>query len=283
LASSAPTIIFLHIGKTGGLSFRSVLRRQFRRGEILEFRPPLPAEGRLRREGGLDAFAALPEAERRHARLVMGHAPYGLHELIPRPSTYVTMVRDPVKLVVSLYHYIRRTPGHVLHDRVVGADLDLGAFVTSGLSLEADNSQVRAIAGDTSTPFGGCEPEMLARATEHLEERFSVVGVTERFDESLVLTGRAFGWTRLHYLKVNVAPQSDRSPPSTAALEQIRQRNELDAALYRWAVERLDRIIADDPGFPADLDRLRRANSRYRPVGLMKEELPRRVAARIRR
>jgi hypothetical protein len=124
---------------------------------------------------------------------------------------------------------------------------------------------------------------MLTRATEHLEERFSVVGVTERFDESLLLTGRAFGWNRLHYFKVNVAPQSDRTPPSAAALEEIRQRNALDVALYRWVVERLDRIIADDPGIPADLERLRRSNSRYRPVGFLTEELPRSVAARIRR
>jgi Galactose-3-O-sulfotransferase len=279
LASSEPTIIFLHIGKTGGSSLRPVLRRQFRRDEILEFRAPLPQDGRLRREGALASFAALPEAERAGARLVMGHAPFGLHEMLPRPSTYVTMLRDPVKLVVSLYHYIRRTPKHVLHDQVVGRDLSIEAFISSGLSLETDNSQVRAIAGDTAAPFGGCGPEMLASAQAHLEERFAAIGLTERFDESLLFLGRAFGWTRLQYLKANVAPASDRGAPSPEAIEMIRAQNNLDIELYGWVTERFERQIATDPAFASDLAELRRRIRRYRPWGRLTEELPRRVAA----
>jgi hypothetical protein len=283
LSSSAPTIIFLHIGKTGGSSLRPILRRQFRRSEVLEFRAPLPTDGRLRREGALDAFARLPEADRARARLVMGHTPYGLHELIPRPSTYVTMLRDPERLVVSLYHYIRRTPRHILHDRVVADDIGLEAFVTSGLSLETDNSQLRAITGDTVTPFGGCDEAMLEEAKRHVEERFSVAGLTERFDESVVLLGRAFGWTRLYYLKANVAPSRDRTRPSAEAIELIRRQNSLDIELYRWVADRLDERIAADPSFSDALAALRRSVARYRPVGVLTEEVPRKVVTRFRR
>jgi hypothetical protein len=283
LSSAEPTIIFLHIGKTGGSSLRTILRRQFRRDEILEFRAPPPAEGRLRRERGLEIFAALPEATRDRARLVMGHAPFGVHAFIPRPSTYVTMLRDPMKLVVSLYHYIRRTPKHELHARLMSEGLSLEAFVTSGMSPETDNSQVRAIAGDTGTPFGACGPEMLETAKANLEERFAVVGITERFDESLVLLGHAFGWTRLHYLKANVAPAQDRTAPSPEAIGSISAQNSLDIELYEWATDRFDRQIASDPTFADELARLQRSIHRYRPIGVLTEEMPRRALARFRR
>jgi hypothetical protein len=280
--ASEATVIFLHIGKTGGSSLRSLLRRQFRRNEVLEFRAPIPTDGRLRREGALEAFAALPQAERVRARLVMAHTPYGIHELIPRPSTYVTMLRDPEKLVVSLYRYIKRTPKHILHDEVLRRDLGLEEFVRSGLSLETDNSQVRALAGDTTTPFGGCGPQMLELAVRHLDERFSVVGLTERFDESVVLMGRAFGWHRLRYYEANVAPAA-REPIPAAVLDLIRSQNALDIDLYAWARKRLDETIATIPRFGADVADLRRANERYRAWGFVSEELPRKVVARVRR
>ena len=46
-------------------------------------------------------------------------------------------------------------------------------YIRSGMSLEMDNSQTRAIAGDLSTPFGGCTDEMLERAKANLDESFS--------------------------------------------------------------------------------------------------------------
>ncbi len=213
----------------------------------------------------------------------MGHATYGVHELIPRPSTYITMLREPVRLVNSLYHYIRRTPRHILHAPLVSQNLTLEEFVTSGLSLETDNSQTRAIAGDTSTPFGGCTPELLRLAKEHLEERFSVVGLTERFDESLLLLGQAFGWTRLHYVSANVAPSAERTAPSPHVIELIKTQNRLDVELYAWATDRLEQHIAADPSFPEALARLRHGNRLYRPWGYLTVVWPRKIAARLPR
>jgi hypothetical protein len=151
------------------------------------------------------------------------------------------------------------------------------------MSLETDNSQTRAIAGDISTPFGGCSDEMLATAKAHLEERFTVVGLTERFDESLLLMGRAFGWSRLYYVAANVAPSAEKVPPSPEAIELIRAANRLDVDLYAWATERLERAIADDPAFGAELERFRRRNRLYRPWGRLTDELPHDVAARLSR
>ena len=119
-------------------------------------------------------------------RLIMGHAIFGLHEHVPRPSTYITILRKPSSLVVSQYRFVLRTPGHRHHEVVTEQAIGFADYIGSGMSLEMDDSQTRAIAGDLSTPFGGCTDAMLERAKANLDESFSVAGLTERFEETLV-------------------------------------------------------------------------------------------------
>jgi hypothetical protein len=274
-----PTVLFLHIGKTAGATMRRALRRQFPERLVLELRAPTVRPGRLRRDGAIEHFASLPEPERARPRLIVGHFTYGLHEVVPRPCVYVTLLREPVALVLSQYHHVRRHPGHVLHERAK-AYPDLRSYVDSGLSLEMDNSQTRALAGDTTTPFGGCTPAMLDAAKEHLERSFRVVGITERFDESLVMMRLAFGWDRLRYSPINVN-RSAREPVSQQDLELVASRNELDVELYAWASERFTAAVARTPGFQERLDRFRRQNAAYSPWGRLLDA-PRRLAERLK-
>jgi hypothetical protein len=45
---------------------------------------------------------------------------------------------------------------------------------------------------------------LLGAAKEHLRDRFAVVGLTEDFDRSALLTKHAFGWHTPFYVKENV-------------------------------------------------------------------------------
>lgn len=275
-----PTVIFLHVGKTAGATMRRALRRQFRRGEVMEVRAPTVAPGRLRRDGAVAWFTTLPEAVRARPRLIMGHMTYGLHEFVPGPSAYVTLLREPIALVRSQYHHVRRHAGHLLHEEAK-AYPDLASYIESGLSLEMDNSQTRAFAGDTTTPFGACTRGMLDRAKANLEG-FVVAGMTERFDESLVAMIRAFGWRRVRYVTTNVDPGRRRRAPLTDAERAlVIDRNALDLALYDWALDRFEREVVGAPGFAADLATFRERNRRYGPVGKLLAA-PRASAARMR-
>jgi len=137
-----------------GLTLRQILKRQFPSSQTMTVRAR-----RRPREETLADFAQLPEADRLRPRLIMGHTVFGLHEHVPRPCRYVTMVRDPVRLAVSQHRYVLRTAGHRHHELAQGMSLE--EYIESGLALEMDNSQTRAIAGDIGTPYGGCTPEML--------------------------------------------------------------------------------------------------------------------------
>lgn len=291
---SAPddlVVIFLHIGRTAGATIRRILRRQFRPSEILLIRNRLldsrgGSSRRLNREQPLEYFAELPESDRARPRLIIAQhiSPnptrtiFGLHRFVPRPSTYVTLLRDPVALMTSQYYYVAGNPKHPLHGEVTGRYPTLDAYVRSDVALETNNTQTRVISGDTSAPFGGCTEQMLEAAKSNIERHFSVVGLTEQFDESLLLLGRAFGWSNLYYVRANVTPQHRRDALSVDTIRLIEQQNRFDAELYRWAAARFEQTIAADRSFGEDLRRFRRRNGLYRLWGHVTYTIPKRLA-----
>jgi Galactose-3-O-sulfotransferase len=271
------TVIFLHVGKTAGATMRRALGSEYRSSQVMELLAPTAPPGRLRRDAAVAYFASLPEVERESPRLIMGHMTFGLHEHIARPCTYVTLMREPLSLVRSQYRHVRRHRGHLLFEEAK-AYPDLESYVRSGISLEMDNSQTRAFAGDTTTPFGACTDEMLDRAKSNLDSAFAVVGQTERFDASLVLMQRAFGWDGIRYVSVNIDPNRERDDASSEEL--LREHNAFDLDLYAWASERFERTTADWPGFDDALARLQLNNARYQRWGKL-SRAPRTAVERV--
>ncbi len=211
-------------------------------------------------EGAREEFARLGEAERASYRMLSGHQGFGMHELVPGPSVYITMVREPVDRLVSHYHHILGEREHYLHDLVAGKGMTLLDYVTAGLSIESDNGQTRMLCDremSRSTPIGACTEAMLMSAIRNLEERFNVVGVTDRFNETLVLAARCLGWEKpLHYSNARVSETRPRVIPSEVA-EAAGRRNVLDAILYRYVSERFDRHVRTlGEGFRADVERV---------------------------
>jgi hypothetical protein len=271
-----PTIIFLHLGKTAGWTLSRVLNRNVS-PSVRIGNPPNTPHGFLSREP-IRTFAAWPESERARYRLVAAHMVYGLHEHVPRPSRYLTLLRTPVARAISGYHRVLETPTHRLHEAVAGHGMSLEDYLTSGVSLETDNSQTRAIAGDVDTPFGQCTEETLRLALRNLEERFPVVGLTERFDDLLLVLKRTYGWSNLLYVRANVTkkkPTRDEVPASTIGL--IQERNRFDVQLYEAVAKRFQSQVDAEPDFDDELARFQRRNARYQPWGHLTYTYPRRL------
>ena len=260
MTESGPTVIFLHLGKTGGMTLERVVRRHYPADVTYAI------DGRDSRSS-IARLAALPDDVKRRFRLVTGHAHFGLHELLPQASTYFTVLRDPVERVASLYNYVQRRPGHHLYEALTREQMSLADFVGSGISVEVENGQTRLLAGadGRTLPFGACSRELLERARANLETRFRVVGLTERFDETLLLLREAFGWRRLCYVKRNVTRHhSWRETLDPVAVRAIEDRNALDLELYRiYSAEFERRVRSAGRGFPARVRLLRLENACY--------------------
>ena len=128
-----------------------------------------------------------------------------------------------------------------------------------------DNDQARRIAG-AEPPLGGCDRSLPERARRNLREHFAVVGLTERFDEALLLLRRELGrGDKLYYVPrlVNRAKPPPREVPAVV-LDWICRRNELDLELYRFAAELLaDRVARAGDGFAEELAQFRERNRRH--------------------
>jgi hypothetical protein len=195
--------------------------------------------------------------------LLKGHMPFGLHEYLSPPTTYITMLRNPAARIVSGYHFARRRSWHYLYEPIVGKNIDIERFVSTGITTETDNGQIRLLTGHIDDiEIGGCTSKLLDQAKSNLIKHFAAVGLAERFNESVLLIKRKLGWNRLPlYQERNVAPHKPAELP-TQVLNIIRKHNELDYELYEWAAERLQGELEQE-GIEKELGRFRMANSIY--------------------
>lgn len=219
----AYTVVFVHIPKTAGSSLREVLLRQYRPRTFWIVDPVKDTAW----------LASLPEKERARLRLVEGHMYYGVHELLPLPCAYVTMLRDPMERVLSFYSHIRSRPDHFLHDAAQG--LSLSDCIERGLTVELDNFMVRALSSlrNVNVPVGGVSRAMLDEAKGNLER--TLIGLTERFEESLALFSAKLGWRHAAAVRTNVsAARIRREELSAEDVKAVEGANALDAELYAF-------------------------------------------------
>lgn len=234
-------VIFVHIGKTAGTTLSVILLRQYAEKTIFA----------VDRSKGItvETFRALPDEEKKQINLLRGHILFGLHEYLPQPATYITMLRNPANRIVSLYYHILREKTHYLHETVTNQKMALEDFVVSGVAAEIDNFQLRALVGYKTTriPVGKCDYTLLDEAKDNIKKHFSAVGITERFDDSLLLIKEQLGWATLPaYKTMNVATNkpSQRKEIPDSTIRLIQSYNSLDCELYDWACVHLDKQLS---------------------------------------
>ena len=112
------------------------------------------------------AFQVLPESKTDRVQVIMGHLWYGAHALLPRPATYLTVLRDPIDRIISHYYFVQRDERHYLHQVVQGMSLE--EYMSSGSSTEMLNDQTRLLAGGATAETGHLSADVLATATDVL-------------------------------------------------------------------------------------------------------------------
>jgi hypothetical protein len=249
------TLIFLHIPKTAGTTLRKIIERQYRRTGILEV-----YDKRVLDHLELEGTEILRQVPLREMGLLAGHIVFGWHRFLPGRAVYLTMLRDPVDRVVSLYYYIREDPRMPLHSAVRNGSVGLEEYLRRGLDPEASNGQTYWLSGG----LPATTEDTLQWAKRNLDF-FPVVGIQERFDESLVLFKRAFAWRSVYYSKRNVVlarPRVKDLPDRMVRL--ISERNQLDLELYDYARKRFEsQVQCEGVGFQEEVARFKALNRTY--------------------
>jgi Galactose-3-O-sulfotransferase len=216
-------LIFLHIPKTAGTTLNRIIEWQYSPFEIFTMDP-------YRIRATPERLKRLSESRRRRLRMVRGHMLYGVHEYLPQGATYFTMLRDPVARAISTYYFILRRPLNPLHRKVKGGGLTIEDCIQQ--FPQRHNLQCRLIAGVKDAVSIGDE-RLLEMAKENLLKSFSVVGICERFEESLMLMATTFDWDIPFYKNCKVSKTRPQINPGT--VEMIRDYNRLDVELYEFS------------------------------------------------
>lgn len=258
-------MIFVHIPKTAGTTFREILDRQFTPAQIRRVGPDFQA--------GINRIKALPRAEKDRIGCISGHLPYGLHASFDnRPVNYISFVRDPVDRVISEYLYFRKKPELLA---LIGLDrtrkLTPHDYLHYLREVGMDNFQTRILSGHDNMlehvlpPYGPLPAELGATFIDRLLDDYAFIGTVELFDESLVLMQQLFDWQSIRYVSRNVAETGSEKQQLKQALgEEIGRLNDLDSLLYRKVTARItDRINAGEKAFERQLHQHRRRNSCY--------------------
>ena len=260
---SDQVIIFLHIPKTAGVTLNSIIDRVYKKKQLVSL---------YEKDAKLvsDDFKNYLPLHQASAQLIRGHIPFGLHQYISKPATYITIMRHPVGRVVSHYYHAQQNPTHKHYQLVAKQGMSLYEYVTSNLSRDLDNCQTRLVSGQLHLPIGECTEATLELAKTNIEQHFAVVGLTERFDESLVLFHKLFGWKLPHYGVKNQKYKKfskDHIPVET--IKAIEQRNALDMELYHYAQLRFDQLITHyQPSFSEAVQQFQKHNAVYKKLYL---------------
>jgi hypothetical protein len=217
-------------------------------------------------------------SERGQLRLVTGHMDYGIHEELPGPSAYMTLVRDPISRLVSCFGLIQRHRQHRLHQAVSATGMSFETYLRSGIDTQTDNGQVRQIAGCLYTlEFGRCSRTHLERAQEHIEKRFLLAGTTEAYDKVLVMLASLLGWQRITNVPRNSNGRASNKVELSDSLQQeLVERNALDRELFEFVSRRFGDAFDNDRAAVKAFHRFRMVEAPLRalaPVRRARENL----------
>lgn len=240
-------LCFIRIPKTGSTTLISILDAQFHLSEICPVLMP--------------SIPKTPQEELAKYRLFRAHCDYDIYQYLPKKPIYVTMLRNPLSRAISLYEFCKRGQKQSAFNELLrtAAKEGLQGFVCHpdpAIRIRTSNLQTRQIAAGLgsrhSDPFKPSELEskysdadLLALAKQHIDECVCV-GITERFDDSILLLSYIFGWYPIDdYQSLRVATKKTKKEElSQDIIDAVLEVNQLDLELYQYAKNRFEENFA---------------------------------------
>ncbi len=250
-ADTSP-VLFIHLMKTGGTTLMRNLRETFALEEIYPYRDlDLRYEdGQLDIQHHFSVPYLLTISKERWAqiRVLTGHFPYVVQEILGRDFLTVTILREPVERTISLLRQFKRNqPWEDPAGLQPRAARTLEAVYDEPLVFGPliQNHQTKIFSMTTAdnphtyTDVIEVTQSRLELAKTNLAQ-IDVVGVLENFQEFLRETQERFGWRIVQGARKNATPESDMEPIDPDLRRRIAADNAIDIEFYAYAKELVD-------------------------------------------
>ncbi len=218
-------LAYTHIPKTAGSTLTDILIRQYG-AKLISIIP---------RNGQLYTYLNLKEDLQiyKNPFCIAGHnlKPFVDFKEFNDKMEWFTFLRDPVKTFISLYV-------HQFTGRDAKYKIEFSDWMTK---FNRKNRIVNWIAGENN----------LEKAKELIEKKFKLIGITEKFDESLIILKEKFKLKSISY----VSRMKTRDPLLKSQIinnftgyeDQIMLNNSLDFELYNYVLNKI---------FPAQIENI---------------------------
>jgi hypothetical protein len=273
-------IFNIHIPKTGGSTFKSILLNNFNNQEnIIEVNPKSPPEYSEKINSiGTNAvrqfdYKPLTDSDiqrmvqfvqRPEAKMITGHFQYGLHKYIERNAKYMTLLRHPAELIVSLYCELFKSDD-AFDRELVNKTGDIRKFCEL-----TGNLQTIILSGDSPSRVISDSDSSLNKAIQNIENHFMFAGVLEMFDEYLLYLKHRQFLKMINYKKINVRsvsnPVSESIKKDSELNEIIERNNSADIKLYNYCKDRFAENWISVPGRKMKLKCFKLQNKIYQFV-----------------
>lgn len=237
---------FIHIPKTAGTSFINILDACVDESDIF------PCQ--LWREINQDIVD-----KKLQYKLLRGHFGGGSYKLLANNPHRLTILRNPLSLSVSTYHFIKREKNTAVHSLVTNKDMSLKDFLEEPLTAHKINDRmtrhlsfdlqqdpgaqelflssesIKVISNWIKTPKKITHAKRLLRAKRVLDE-CSWFGIQEKFDESMQLFAYQFNRPPIGATPFLNAHKPNQDIDSHCQ-NLINKQNQNDLKLYKYATD----------------------------------------------
>jgi len=212
------------------------------------------------------ALGRLQKSQIDDLRFVWGPYRHGIDARLPKPCAGVTLLHDPLERAISHYLWADQSqdPMSSLKRHLSSSD--------SHCPLLLDNYMTRILSG-----VAELDPEPGATTARHSRvsdadfelaasnlDGYMVVGLTDQFDQTLLVMGRDLGWSLSDLLyKPPAKPALPTASISASSRDRLMDWNRYDAALIERARAHLTRRLHEDPYFEKELALFRKLNALF--------------------
>lgn len=237
-----PKTIFLHQVKTAGKTVEKFLIRKYHD----KYRRTTSV---FKEESIDNIFSILSSKDRskiqqlNDAKVISGHFPYGIHELLDEESRYFTLLRDPISRTRSYYAYSLKNEGSKIYEYLHQNEVSFEEFVEMGpreiakagvheLHYVLEDGQSKIVAGQDLRIGEDDSRNVLQVAEANIDKHFDFVGVTELFDDAFIEISKMLGFG-LFSLYITQNRSKVKIDVSESIKKVILERNPADSALHQ--------------------------------------------------